>query len=118
MLSTKSPLFEKRKTTFEEKFPQIKDFTAVITEKGNGVESWNEKTIVSRESHPPNYKIDCKNPVCSDGGLKLLPILVGMVDSRQEELETTERCQGNEGNKRNLRSCPNKWAVTIKIEYK
>ena len=90
-----------------------------VQETWHGVSGWIQDDV-GRYTNPGEY-INCSNPVCYSGGIKLgLPIR-DMVRARETEKEGSKLCQGSEGfpkGRRIYRKCANFFKYKITIKYR
>lgn len=109
-----------KKVPFGEAFPEIKNFRIEVTTLSEGSQFVNYTSVYTKENKPGEY-IDCKNPVCYNGGFSIGQILREMVGEKQTHYEGSAHCQGYEGSpkgRRRYRSCLSNWKIKIDIEYK
>jgi hypothetical protein len=107
-----------KKVSFEEAFPEIKDISIEVTEKGKGVMPEFNTMIYSNNI---GEFINCSNDVCYNGGFSIGEIIREMIASGQSELDTTKKCQGYEGSpkgRKRYRSCLNYFKIKVSIIYK
>ncbi|MBT1247356.1 MULTISPECIES: hypothetical protein [unclassified Thermosipho (in: thermotogales)] len=108
------------KVSFEEAFLEIEDIVINVEESGRWINKWNYKRTYTKQNFPGEY-IDCRNPLCYNGGFSMGAILRNMVKNRQTELETLEVCQGYEGSpkgKKFYKKCLNQFKIKVSIKYK
>ena len=87
---------EKReKATFAKAFPEIEQCIVEVQETGHGVSGWIQDDV-GRYTNPGEY-INCSNPVCYSGGIKLGQPIRDMVRARETEKEGSKLYQGSEG---------------------
>lgn len=106
------------KTTFEKAFPNIKDIGVTVEESSDGF-SEGVKRYFSKDS--ASEFIDCRNPLCYNGGFSLGSLIRHMEDSHMTELSTVEYCQGYEGSPKGRKKyglCGHSFEVKIQIKYK
>jgi len=73
---------EKReKATFAKAFPEIEQCIVEVQETGHGVSGWIQDDV-GRYTNPGEY-INCSNPVCYSGGIKLGQPIRDMVRARE-----------------------------------
>jgi hypothetical protein len=109
----KSTTFLGKTSSLAETFPDIEDASVEIeTNEHNG----------SRVAH---YRIgtigeyvDCPNPQCSGGGLRIVQILRLMVLCKETEREQTRKCIGHVGRGRTKRDCDVIFKIHARITYK
>lgn len=107
------------KVQFEEAFPMIEEINIEVKENGHGVYQWNENSHYSKSYIPGEY-INCKNPLCYNGGFSIGSILREMIAMRQTNLETVKICQGHEGSPKGrkiYRKCLNSFHIKVFIKY-
>lgn len=107
------------KVGFEKAFPQVDELKVVVTQQGEGVSNWN---CVSHYGKNAGEYIDCRNPLCYNGGFSLGGILRAMVQQKQTHFEDKYIfCQGYEGSPKGRRkygSCMNSFEIVVDIKYK
>jgi len=109
-----------RKVPFEQAFPEIKSFRAEVQTLSEGSRHVNYISVYTMDNKPGEY-IDCRNPLCYNGGFSIGQILRDMVSKRQTHYEGSALCQGYEGSpkgRRHYRSCLSFWKIKVDIEYK
>lgn len=109
-----------KKVSFDEAFPEIEDFTIEVEESVKGISDLGRKATFRKQNFPGEY-MKCSNKYCYKGGFSIVDILREMVSSKQTNLETLKKCQGNEGSpkgKRIYRSCTNFFTVKVLIKYR
>ncbi len=111
-------LFPKKRISFEELFPQIKDIKIeIIVLRGGGREV---KSINYSKENFPGSGIKCYNPSCENGGLseRAIPSLIkGMVSTNNRELKEHKFCNGGLYRGRNrYNDCG--WSFDIKISIR
>ena len=111
---------EKReKATFAKAFPEIEQCIVEVQETGHGVSGWIQDDV-RRYTNPGEY-INCSNPVCYSGGIKLGRPIRDMVRARETETEGSKLCQGSERStkgRRIYRKCTNFFKYKITIKYR
>ena len=111
---------EKReKATFAKAFPEIEQCIVEVQETGHGVSGWIQDDV-GRYTNP-GENINCGNPVCYSGGIKLGQPIRDMVRARETEKEGSKLCQGSEGfpkRRRIYRKCTNFFKYKITIKYR
>lgn len=108
------------KVTFNEAFPEIEDLRVEVEQLGNGVTELNRIQVYNKEYFPGEF-IDCKNPLCYNGGFSIGYILRDMVRKGETEFETSIICQGYEGSPKGRRKygeCMNLFKIKVSIQYK
>jgi hypothetical protein len=108
------------KVGFDKAFPEIEDLTVKVKEIGHGVSDWNEESNYRKQYFPGEF-INCRNPLCYNGGFSIGSILRDMVRNGQTEFETSKLCQGNEGSAKGgriYRKCMNFFKIIVSIKYK
>ena len=116
-------MHKQRKDSFDQAFPRIEDLIVEVEETGHIGSHFSKKgpKLIYTEQSPPDDFINCSNPMCQNGGLSILSILLKMVANRQRALETSEKCSGYERSPRGSRSskpCWNFFHVKVSIKYK
>ena len=104
---------------FSKAFPTIEKVSAIIIERGKGINEFNRE-IHCDERSLSEY-INCHNPRCYNGGVHIGQILHFMEASTKTEDQIHKRCQGYEGSpKGRIRRepCFNTFQITINIVYK
>ena len=113
-----------RKASFDEAFPEIENVVIEVEERGDGVNHWGfcGSRRVYKNPHLPGEYIDCSNPLCYNGGVRVGSIIHEMVKERSTgRVGSTSFCQGYEGSpkgRRRYRKCTNSFKVIISITYK
>lgn len=110
--------------SFAKAFPEIEDIRVEIKETGEGIPRWRQDNDISdiytRNNLPGEY-VDCSNPRCYNGGIRLGQIIRFMIDQKQMEYQDTLSCQGYEGSPKGRKKhddCYNMFDVKITIKYK
>jgi len=109
-----------KKVPFEEAFPEIKNFWIEVQTLSEGSKFVDYITTYTMGNKPGEY-IDCRNPLCYNGGFSIGRILRNMVSKKQTNYEGSEYCQGYEGSPKGrvkYRSCCSRWKVKVNLEYK
>lgn len=107
------------KLTFDEAFPEIKDFRAEV-EWMSAHKERSSRAVYTKETCSGEY-INCSNPLCYNGGFSLGRMLRNMVHCKQTHYEDSGQCQGYEGSPKGRRRygpCFSFWNVKIDVEYK
>jgi hypothetical protein len=120
-----SDVFEKseyvffQKASFEDVFPQIEELSVEVEENGKGVKTGFNKLIYTKK-YIGEY-INCRNPLCYNGGFSIGEILREMVKNKKVDLATTRSCQGYEGSpkgRQRYKPCWNSFTIKVHIKYK
>jgi len=109
-----------KKVSFEEAFPEIEDVRVEVEEFGHGVYEENRRSVYPSKTHLGEY-IDCRNPLCYNGGFSIGDILREMVAHGETELEIRKMCQGNEASPKGrkvYRKCLNMFTVKVSLTYR
>jgi hypothetical protein len=109
-----------KKVPFEEAFPEIKDFRIEVQTLSEGSKFVDYISVYTMQNKPGEY-IDCRNPLCYNGGFSIGQILREMVRKKQSDYEGSALCQGYEGSpkgRRQYRSCTSHWKVKVHVNYK
>jgi len=104
---------------FSKAFPNIQKVQVVVEEVGEGV---SEQTLARHltEQTLGEY-INCRNPRCYKGGVRIGQILRFMEESGETEREQQEYCQGYEGTPKGRKRygpCENTFHLKISIVFK
>jgi hypothetical protein len=108
-----------RKATFAEAFPEIDEIRVVVTESGEGV--YRDMNKRSYDKRTVSEFVNCSNPLCYNGGVRLGSIIHEMNIKKETYKEDHFKCQGYEGSpkgRRVYRDCFNFFTVSIDIQYK
>ena len=110
--------------SFAKAFPRIASLRVRV--KGSGYydrplagfkdDGWRTYT----ESTTGEY-IDCRNPVCYNGGFRVAEQLRFMEQAGETHREWTASCQGFEGSpkgRKRYRPCDEHWKVVVDVTYK
>ena len=100
------------KTTFSKAFPEIANITLEVDQGGR-------KRTYGKANFPGEF-VNCSNPLCYNGGVRIGSIINDMTFDRDTEYEGSLSCQGHEGSpkgRRNYGPCLNRFKVKIIIEY-
>lgn len=115
-----------KKTTFSEAFPEVKNITLEIEEDGKKPTYYSHlpdasvKKRVYRKDNFPGEFVNCSNPLCYNGGVRIGLIIDSMTSSKDTKYEKVFFCQGYEGSpkgRKRYRDCINRFKVKITIEY-
>lgn len=102
--------------SFEEAFPNVAEFE-IHVEETDMVET--QRSMTYDIDSLSGGKIRCTNDLCENGGVRIEPLISGMIRNDETELETTESCTGHESMGRNKsRTCVHMFHIDIEIEYK
>lgn len=110
--------------SFNEAFPTIEDLQVVVKESGKGARGLHgesERRHWFDGKHPPGEYVDCSNPLCYDGGVRVGRYLRIMVRKEETEGEFSDLCQGYEGSPKGQRRygpCSNLFQTEIELTYK
>ena len=107
------------KVGFREAFPEIATLRVEVTEEGHGVSSYGGPAIYNESS--VGEFINCSNPLCYNGGIRIGFKLGEMVRKRETEGQFSSNCRGYEGSpkgRNKYRDCDNYFKVKILIKYK
>ena len=87
-------------TDFSKSFPNIRDLTLRITEHGDEITGGSKESIYTLSSPPGEY-VNCSNPRCYNGGIRIGQWLRFIT----EDTKTRETllCQGYEGSPKGRR---------------
>ncbi len=113
-----------RKVSFDEAFPEIEKIVIEVEERGDGVNlsGFCDSRRIYKNPNLPGEYIDCSNPLCYSGGVRIGSIIHEMVRARStERVGSTSFCQGYEGSpkgRRRYRKCTNSFKVKVSITYK
>jgi hypothetical protein len=104
-------------STFATLFPTIEKIESTIEETGDfALPSESTRTV---KYGPYTGMHACGNPRCKKGGLRLRPIIDGMVLRGDTEYADSQRCPGNELiKKKEVTICGNRFKVSISLTYK
>ena len=115
-------LIARKTSSFSEAFPDVEDVEVEITEEGRLSEWTTDRTrttTYTKTDFPGEY-VDCSNPLCHGGGVRIAQLVRNMGYGRQQELEEARLCRGQEGSPKGRRvygPCDNYFKVKIKISY-
>lgn len=105
-----------RKAPWREVFPSIDQIRIEVTERGRGV---SEGGIMVFDTY--REYVDCHNPLCYGGGVRISLMLPDMVRNRRVDHEESRRCDGYEGSPKTRKfrkPCFNHFTVKIHLTYK
>ncbi len=113
----KTDFFLGKTSDFSKAFPTIEHANIVVVEKGEGAygreHHYSEGTV--------GEYINCHNPCCYNGGVRIGEILRMMEAERRTEGEYEESCQGYEGSpkgRKNYGPCDNMFHIKATLSYK
>lgn len=112
------PVFTER-VHFERAFPEIDEISVEVGQSKYGNRD-SIKTSYYSKDNLEEY-IDCTNPICYNGGIRIGKILRNIVKERHTYYEGNQLCQGNEGSPKGRRIyniCPQFFWITVDIKYK
>lgn len=107
------------KVSFDEAFPGIEDVSVEVEEYGRGV-TLEFNRLIYKKGEIGEY-INCRNPLCYNGGFSIGEILREMVRNKQVDSVTSKLCQGYEGSpkgRKRYKPCMNGFKVKVHIKYK
>ncbi len=112
-------IFAKKFNSLQEAFPTIQKLSFKVTEKDMG----NPNPIRRWNFDESNFQpvVNCSNPLCYKGGLRLDTVLDEMIRKNKTEMEETKSCQGYEGSpkgKKRSGTCYHSFQLKVNIEYK
>lgn len=114
-------VFSQKTSSFSKAFPEIEDLVVEIVETGNGVLGHGLNRSIYGRSNFPGEFVNCSNPSCYNGGIRIGQLVRNMGYDRTEKWEDSfVLCQGYEGSpkgRRRYRSCLNRFSVKIEITY-
>ena len=111
--------FERKKVTFEEAFPEIKEITVEIAELKDPTDPEPRQWTYKDGRIPPYFK--CNNEFCNNGGVHLEGILREMVDKKETDFDDRVLCQGYEGSRKGSIKrgpCDHSFRIKIHIIYR
>lgn len=114
-----SYVFSSKTSSFDKAFPEIDSIKVEVEQSGDGVSEWNRKSTYNKEHFPGEY-IDCKNPLCYNGGFSIGEIIRNMIMNKKTSLKDSKLCQGSEGSakgRRIYRKCLNFFKVDVNLKY-
>lgn len=112
-------VFGTKTTDFHAAFPEIDTVSVTVTEEGEGIREWSHVRHYD-EKRLGEY-IDCSNPLCYNGGLRIGQLIRNMGYSKATQLRDEFGCQGYEGTpkgRKNYGPCFNRFGVKIEVKYR
>jgi hypothetical protein len=115
----KSTPFLGKTDRFEKAFPGVKNIRVEVIEEGEGVSKYTNPSIYTGNNLPGEF-INCKNPRCYGGGIRIGDQIRFMMADGETYKEFSDSCDGYEGSPKGRKRygpCDNYFKITITIEY-
>ena len=110
--------FLARRCTFAEAYPLVNDIKVEIKQTGELRSAMDKQRVYTKADLPST--IPCSNPRCQQGGYVIDDIVGFMVQEKETEKESSNRCPGHEGSPKGRRKgdpCYNRVTAKIAISY-
>ena len=113
-------LIAEKTSDFAKAFPDIATVKVQVTEEGHFPAYDRSRTRTYTQGEFGEY-IDCSNPLCHNGGIRIGQQLRAMQWGRQPMLEEMMFCQGKEGSPKGRRvygPCMNSFKIKVEVSYR